>query len=417
MYFLYKFLTYIFYPFSNLYLIIRKIKKKEHSVRYKEKLSKINIKREEGFLVWFHAASVGEGLSILPIIENLTKEEKIKKILITTITLSSAEVLNKKLKENNKIIHQFLPLDVTIYVKKFLDHWKPNLAIFVDSEIWPNLILQIKEKKIPLSLINGRITKKTFFRWKFFSSFAKKIFKSFDLCVAANSESEKYLKILGVNKVNNYGNIKFSIKTSTYSDASTSFFLEKIKNRKVWCAASTHEPEEVFCAKTHLKIKNNYKNVLTIIIPRHVNRINSISKKLSKLNIKFCYYSKLDKINDDTDILLIDVYGETLKFFNISWCVFLGGSLIEHGGQNPIESSKVGCKIYHGPNVDNFTEIYQYLNSLSISTQIETIDELSQCINREFKTPKSNNNEIIKKINNHGNDILNKVIKDLKKYI
>ena len=171
MHFWYKFLTYLFYLFSPIYFFIRKLKKKEHSTRYKEKLSHIKTQRDKGFLLWFHVASVGEGLSILPLVEHFEHDEKIKIILITSITLSSSEVLKKKLQGNKKVIHQFLPLDVPKLVNKFLKHWSPNLSIFIDSEIWPNLIFKIKEKNIPLLLINARITKKTFFRRKFLKNF------------------------------------------------------------------------------------------------------------------------------------------------------------------------------------------------------------------------------------------------------
>ena len=150
MYFWYKLLTYLFYPFAPIYLYFRKLRKKEDLSRYKEKLSKINIPRDDGFLIWFHVASVGEAMSILPLIENCIQEQKINKILITSITLSSGKLLEKKFNQNGKVIHQFLPLDVPILTNKFLKHWKPNLSIFIDSEIWPNLILQINKKNIPL---------------------------------------------------------------------------------------------------------------------------------------------------------------------------------------------------------------------------------------------------------------------------
>ncbi len=175
MYFWYKLLTYLFYPFAPFFLFLRKLKKKEHSIRYKEKLSQINTPRGEGFLIWFHVVSVGEAISILPLIENFEQDEKIKRILITSITVSSAEVLKKKFNKNTKVIHQFLPLDIPKFVKKFLKHWSPNLSIFIDSEIWPNLIFQIKERNIPLLMVNGRISKKTFSKWKSLKNFSKKI--------------------------------------------------------------------------------------------------------------------------------------------------------------------------------------------------------------------------------------------------
>jgi len=204
MYFWYKIFTYLFYPLSKLYLFFRKLKNKEDSTRYIEKLSKINLSRGEGFLIWFHVASVGEAMSVLPLIEKFSKEEKIKKILITSITLSSGKILKKRYNNNTKILHQFLPLDIPIYTKKFLDHWKPNLSIFIDSEIWPNLILDTKRRKIPLILVNARITEKSFLRWKLVINFAKKIFGSFDLCIASNKESEKFLEILGAKNIKNH---------------------------------------------------------------------------------------------------------------------------------------------------------------------------------------------------------------------
>ena len=207
MYLWYKLFTYLLYPFAPVYLYFRKIRKKEDSIRFKEKLSKINILREEGFLIWFHVASVGEAMSILPLVNSFIKDQKINKILITSITLSSGKILEKRFDQNPKVIHQFLPLDVAVLTNKFLEHWKPNLCIFIDSEIWPNLILNISKKKIPLLLVNARITKKSFLRWKFLINFAKKIFGKFDLCIASNKESENFLKILGAKNIKNYGNL------------------------------------------------------------------------------------------------------------------------------------------------------------------------------------------------------------------
>ena len=417
MYFWYRLLTYLFYPLSNFYLILRKINKKEHISRYKEKLSKINIRRDSGFLIWFHVASVGEALSILPLVESLEKEEKIKKILITSITLSSSEVLKKRINEYKKTIHQFLPLDIPIFVNKFLDHWSPNMSIFVDSEIWPNLILQIKKKNIPLILINGRITKKTFNRWNVLKNFSKKIFEKFDLCLVANNETEKYLNILGAKNIKNHGNLKFTNTKLDYEKNLNLTLLNKIKHRKIWCAASTHSTEEIFCAKTHLELKKNYENILTIIIPRHIDRIKKIEGDLSKFNLKIVLYSNLNEIQNNTDVLLVDAYGESLKFFNLSKCVFLGGSLIKHGGQNPIEASRLGCKIFHGPNINNFTEIYDYLKSIDVTIQVRSPDELNQSLVEELRADKPNNNHIMEKIENYGENILNNVIKELKKYI
>ena len=421
MYFWYKLLTYLFYPFAPIYLNFRKLRKKEDLIRYKEKLSKINTSRDNGFLIWFHVASVGEAMSILPLIEGCIEEKKIDKILITSITLSSGKILEKRFRQNEKVIHQFLPLDIPVLTKKFLGHWKPNLSIFIDSEIWPNLILQIEEKKIPLLLINARITEKSFKRWKLIISFAKKIFEKFDLCIASNKESENFLKILGAKNIKNYGNLKFSQTKNNLSNKLDLSLSNKIKNRKIWCAASTHPTEEILCAKSHLKIKKNYNNVLTIIIPRHIDRAEKINAQLSNLNLKVTFYSKLDQMDENTDILIIDSYGESLKFYNISKYVFIGKSLsknlIMNSGQNPIEPAKLGCKIFHGPNVTNFTEIYEYLKTLGVTKKVNNSDELSLSLVEEFKEDKAKNDKIAAKIENYGQNIFNNVIIELKKYI
>lgn len=417
MHFCYKLLTYIFYPILPFYLVIRRLKKKEHPNRYKEKLANINVRRDSGFLVWFHVASVGEGLSILPLIENFEKDEKIQKILITSMTLSSSEVLKKKLSNCKKATHQFLPFDIPILINKFLKHWSPNLAIFIDSEIWPNLIFQIKEKNIPLLLVNGRITKKSFNRWKILNNFSKKIFKKFDLCIASNKESENYLKILGAQNTKYYGNLKFTNSKNNSNNNLDPIFLNKITNRKIWCAASTHPTEELFCAQVHLKLKKNINNILTIIIPRHINRIKEIKKELASLNLKVALYNNLNQMKIDTDVLLVDTYGETSKLFNISQSVFLGGSLIKHGGQNPIEPSRLCSKVFHGPNVENFIEIYDFLKSLDVARQVNTQEDLSQFLVEQFNLKPTNNNQVFEKIDKHGSEILNNVIKEIKIYI
>ena len=421
MHFWYKFFTYLFYPFVPVYLFIRKLSNKEHSTRYKEKMSQINIIRDKGFLIWFHVASVGEAMSILPLIENFEKEKKINKILITTITLSSATVLQKRFNKNTKIIHQFLPLDIPNFVNKFLNHWSPNLSIFIDSEIWPNLILKIKEKNIPLLLINGRITKKSFYRWNLLKNFAKKIFEKFDLCIASNKESENHLQILGSKNIKNYGNLKFAKPQSDSDTKLNSDLLSKIKNRKIWCAASTHPSEELFCAKTHSIIKKKHQNILTIIIPRHINRIEKITEELKKANFKVLLYDNFKEMNDDIDILLINRYGEALKFYQVSKCVFLGKSMVENlkkdSGQNPIEPARLGCTIFHGPNVNNFDEVYEFLKSLGIANKVTSSEELSQSLVEELKKDKEKNEDILKKIENYGSNTLNNVLREIKIYI
>ena len=276
---LYTLVSNLFFFITPIYFRLRILKNKEHSNRFKEKLAITKIKRGNGRIIWFHATSVGEIKSIIPLTEKFLNLNNINKILITTTTLSSAEIVKKKF-NNKKIIHQFLPLDINHIVKKFLNFWNPELAIFVDSEIWPNFIYEIKKKKIKLILINGRITDKTFNKWIRFKSFAYKIFNAFDLCVVSNLKSKKYLKELGSKKIKYYGNLKFS--NLKYDKKNDNWF----KDKNIWCAASTHKGEEIYCANVHLKLQEKIKDLITIIIPRHINRNKEIKNLLSKLNLK-----------------------------------------------------------------------------------------------------------------------------------
>ncbi len=421
MHFCYKLITYFLYPLLPIYLYFRKLNGKEDSVSIKEKLCIINASRNEGFLIWFHVASVGEAMSILPLINNFIDEKKINKILITSITLSSGKILKKKFQNSQKVTHQFLPFDVPILTNKFLKFWKPNLSVFIDSEIWPNLIFQTSKRKIPLLLLNARITKKSYNKWKFLKNFSNKIFGKFDLCIASNKDSETFLKTLGAKNIKNFGNLKFSNVKTSINNKFDSTFLEKIKKRKIWCAASTHSNEEVLCAQSHMIIKKTCDNVLTVIIPRHINRVEKINMELKKLNLKVILSNELNKLDSNTDIILVNSYGETLNFYNISKCVFLGKSLIESlkldSGQNPIEPAALGCTVFHGPNISNFAEIYKYLNELGATRSVANAEELGQSVVEEFKRDKVMSPQIMEKIEKYGQNIFNNVIMELKKYI
>jgi len=413
---LYRLIINVVCFFAPIILRIRIYKQKEDENRYKEKLCIIKKKKPQGKLVWFHAASVGELLSIIPLLEKLEKIKEIKSILLTTNTLSSSKVFEKKIK-SKKIIHQFFPFDKDIFTKKFLSHWLPDLVIFVESEIWPNFIFNIKNRKIPLILLNARITTKTYLRWKKIPNFAKSIFSSFDTCLSQNKETEKYLKNFGVKKIKNLGNLKFSSSSSFSSDKLDRKISKIFQYKKIWCAASTHNGEEVFCGKTHIELKKRLKNVILIIIPRHIHRAKEIVKELKEVNLKICLYTNKSKFNRDTDILLVDTFGETQKFFNISKSVFIGGSLINHGGQNPIEPTRMGCSIYHGPHVNNFKEVYSYLASHNVSKKINTANNLKKFLLKDLSAKEKRSKKLKKRINFMGQSILKNIFLEIKKFI
>ena len=394
---------------SPIIILIRLIKRKESFTRFKEKFvfsSRVKIK---GKLIWFHGASVGELQSIIPLLEKLEKKKNIKQILVTSNTLSSSKIMESI--KSKKIIHQFFPVDTNFFSQKFLDYWKPSLALFVDSEIWPNMAINLHRKKISFGLLNARISKKTFKKWKMLPGFSKKIFSKFSLCLSSNYESKIYLKRLGAKNVKLLGNLKFS--QSENEKLKFDHKLKKfMKTKKVWCASSTHKSEEKFCALVHKEVKKKYNNLLTIIIPRHIERVKKIENELKNLNLKIHLHEPKTKIKKDTDIYIVNSYGQTKSFYNNCKNIFLGGSIIEHGGQNPLEATRYGCNIFHGPNTFNFKEIYDFLKKKKISKKVRNKKDIVILLNKNF-SESSNRNKIQKKLKLIGKKILNKTYNEI----
>ena len=415
---IYNLLIYFIILLSPLIILFRLLKGKEDLSRFKEKFCFFSINNTtKKKLIWFHGASVGELLSIIPLIEKLEKNNSIGKILITSTTLSSSRVLNKY--KFKKTIHQFFPIDSIFFTNKFLNYWKPSMAVFVESEIWPNMIINIKKKDIPLILLNARISSKTFKRWKIFSNFSNFLFKKFDLCLAQSIETKKYLKFLGAKKISFYGNLKFSETKQDNKLFSKEKFSFNFNSRKIWCASSTHPNEEIDCAKIHQNLKKKYNNILTIIIPRHINRTNEIKKKIEELDLVVSLRSSNKQIKKNTDIYLVDTYGETKKFYKYSKIVFLGGSLptsSKKGGQNPIEAARLGATIIHGPNISNFKEVYKLFNKKLISYQTKNALELEALVERLIQKSKNKTNKY-SKIRNIGSNILKKTYSEIVCYI
>jgi len=413
MFLFYRILINLILFLSPIIILIRFLQKKEDPIRFKEKIGFFSKKKLNGKLIWFHGASVGEILSVIPLIEKLEKDKHIRQILITSNTLSSSKILSKlRLK---KTIHQFFPIDTNYNSNKFLNYWDPSIAIFIDSEIWPNMITNIKKKSISLMLINARITKKSFRRWKFFSRSARKLFQNFDICLSSSLESKNYLKSLGVKKNSFIGNLKFTQSEKvidTLNNNTKKFFLTK----KIWCASSTHELEEKICANIHKKLKIKYKNLLTIIIPRHIHRTEKIIKEINELDLKIHLHSSTKKIDKKTDIYLVNSFGQTQSFFKECKVVFLGGSIIEHGGQNPLEAAKYGCQILHGPNVWNFKEIYNLLKTHKVSNKITSSNRLYHKVGQLLGDQK-NSKKLQLKIKNLGSKILNLTLNEINYYM
>jgi len=410
MYFLYRIIFNIVLILSPLIFLVRLLKKKETLTSYKQKICLFSKRRQKGKLIWFHGASVGEVKSVIPMIEKLELNSEFKQILITSNTISSSEIINNlKLK---KTVHQFFPIDANLLSNKFINFWKPSKVIFIDSEIWPNTLQNLNRRKIPVILLNARITKKTFKRWMLFKMFAKKIFSYFSVCYPANQETKNYLKNFNVKKIKFIGNIKYAQSKKEIELTNKDSKKKTKQNRNIWCAASTHYNEEVICGRSHIKLKNKTRNLLTIIIPRHIERSDQIKDDLEKLGLKVIIAKDFKNPSLDTDIMIVKAYGKTKIFFENSPIVFLGGSLINHGGQNPLEATRSGCNIIHGPNIHNFKEIYNFLNKLKISHKVTNEKNLTlKLVDLFNKKNRSNNNYL--KLKSIGSQILKSYYNDI----
>ena len=398
---IYYLISMLLIPFTGLY-IRRRIKlDKEDPNRFRERYGKASVSREEGKLIWIHAASVGESLSILPIINELENTKSINQILLTTGTISAAKIVMNKL--SSKTVHQYLPLDTPLFNARFLTYWKPTYAIFVESEIWPNLILQIKKMKIKLAIINGRMTINSYNKWLRFKRSSELIFKSFDLCLTQNQESSLFYNKLGISNTYYTGNLKFSsekfeVKENAYNE------LKKIfKGRKVFLAASTHLGEEKLISDITNKIREAKQEFIAIIVPRHPNR----RKLLDQMpNSKVVIRSANEQVDKSTDIYLADTFGELGIFYKLADFIFIGGSFVPHGGQNPIEAAYFCNNIFHGRHVENFLEVYEALGHLSITEPVDNSRQLQVKIMKCYDAPPSDEDELMRKINLEASDIL-----------
>ena len=411
MYFFYNILTNLAIIISPIIIIYRIVKGKEDVKRVGEKFC-IYSKKKSNKKVWLHAASVGELMSIVPVIRKLEKNKKIKNILLSTSTTSSAKIFNKlKLKKTS---HIYFPLDNNFIVKRFINYWQPELAIFIDSEIWPNMFRNLHTKDIPIIIMNARITKRSFNKWQIFPNFANQVFSKITLALPQNLETLKYLKLLKVRDIKTAGNLKYYGQKDNH-DYSIRFLKNKFKDFKVWCAASTHFNEEILIGNLHKKLKKKQRKLITIIIPRHVSRIKEIKETLNKIELNCVSHSSNEKIKKNTDIYLVDSYGETSKFYNLTNISFVGGSIIKHGGQNPLEPARLGNYIISGPNVKNFKEIYAFLSKLKMSSITSDILKMENLILKRLnnKTP----NKDIKRIIKIGNDVLEKNLFYINKYL
>jgi 3-deoxy-D-manno-octulosonic-acid transferase len=372
---MYRALTGLAAPFVPLMLAWRTKRGKEEKARLAERSGNSSLPRPPGFLTWFHAASVGEANAALPVIEAMFAERPEAKILLTTGTVTSARLARSRLPKG--AMHQYVPLDRQAYVQRFLSHWQPDLAVFVESEIWPNLVLETKARNIPLILVNGRMSSRSFRRWLKRPGFSKPLFSAFTLVLAQNGPYAERFSSLGSERTVDAGNLKADAPPPPLDLSSHRQLATALSGRPVWLAASTHAGEDDLVALAHLSMKRRHADLLTVIVPRHPERGPDIAKMLEAEGMRVALRSEGKLPDPAIDIYIADTIGELGLFYNLVGVAFVGGSLVPHGGQNPVEAIKLGAAVLTGPHVRNFADSYEELIQSGGCVRVEDAESLA----------------------------------------
>jgi 3-deoxy-D-manno-octulosonic-acid transferase len=369
----YRYLAVAASPLMNLLLSYRLKHGKEHPARLSERRGESKVARPPGPLVWLHGASVGEVTAINPLVERIVAKDF--NVLVTSGTVSSARIAEQRLPPG--VIHQFVPLDSPLFVARFLDHWKPDLALFTESDLWPNLIVMSAERRIPLILVNGRLSERSFNRWRRASTTIAAVLGRFDLCLAQSSVYAARYNDLGAPRVTTTGNLKLDVPEPSAETESLLALQAAIGDRTIIAAASTHAGEETAVVEMHRRLRNSFPRLLTIIAPRHPDRGAGIVEIASAGGLSAALRSHGQMPDAKDDIYVVDTLGELGLVYRLAPIVFVGGSLASHGGQNPVEPIKLGAAILHGPHVWNFAEIYSALDAAGGAEQVSDAGKLA----------------------------------------
>ena len=360
-------------PLTPLMLWRRVRRGKEHRTRVAERRGFARIARPDGPLIWLHAASVGELASVLPLIERIAQRGL--RVLVTTGTVTSSGLAEQRLPRG--VIHQFVPLDVPRFVRRFLDHWRPNLALFVESDLWPNTILEASKRRVPLILINGRMSEGSYRRWIYLRGTIVDLLGRFDICLAGTQADAERLGALGAPRVVAAGNLKLDVPAPPADAAELAALQEAIAGRPLITAASTHPGEESAVIDAYRRLRADFPGLLALIAPRHPERGAGVAALAAAAGLKTALRSHGALPDPATEIYVADTMGELGLIYRLSPLVFMGGSLVRHGGQNPIEPAKLGAAILHGPHVWNFVEIYAALDEAGGAAQVDQVEQLA----------------------------------------
>jgi 3-deoxy-D-manno-octulosonic-acid transferase len=381
----YRALTTLAAPLIRLYLRRRMLAGKEDAARFEERLGRPGRARPDDPLAWLHAASVGEAQSALLLLERLLAERPWLHVIVTTGTVTSAEFLASRLPE--RAFHQYVPVDRLPWVRRFLDHWRPDLALWMESELWPNLVRETQMRGVPMILLNGRMSARSFAGWQRAPSLVRPLLDGFTLCFAqSHAEAERFGK-LGAGPVRCIGNLKLAAHALAADELALAEMRRAVGERPVWLAASTHPGEERIVAAVHARLTAERPSLLTILVPRHPSRGAEIAREVEDAGVTVARRGAGEIPSEGTGIYLADTMGELGLFYRVAPIAFMGGSLVPHGGQNLVEPARIGCAVLHGPHMWNFREVVDEMTALGALVEVEDADSLAAGVARLLGDP------------------------------
>ena len=375
---LYRAITTLGAPLIQVYLGRRIKAGKEDPHRFNERLGIAALPRPEGALIWLHGASVGEAMSLLALIDRLRLAVPDASILVTTGTVTSARLLAERLPAG--VVHQYVPVDRLGYVRRFLNHWRPDLTLWAESEFWPNLIVETAAGGNPLVLVNGRISASSFKGWSRAPKFIARLLGGFALCLGQTQGDAERLRALGAPGARSIGNLKFAAAPLPANEDHLAAMRSAAADRPVWLAASTWAGEETIAWQVHRDLAKRHPGLLTIIVPRHPGRGPEIAQELAQQGAKVKRRSAGVLPDAGTEVYIADTMGELGLFFTLAPVVFMGKSLTAEGGQNLLEPARLDCAILHGPRMSNFQDMSERMTAAGASLSIDDAAGLSNAV-------------------------------------
>ena len=384
--FFYRLLTWTLAPLAVGYLKQRCKRGKEDPLRLDERQGIPSEARPCGPLVWIHAASVGEVTAMLGLIERLLQSRPQLELLVTTGTVTSAGLLRHRLPARAR--HQFVPADLPHWVARFLEHWRPDLALWVESELWPNLVLETHDHGVPMVLVNGRLSARSYKQWRMWPTLISPVLGAFNLCLAQDEEQAERFRSLGARNVVAVGDLKSAAAALPVDHSELLQLRRWTGSRPVWLAASTHAGEEEIAARAHRRLTAKYPGLLTIVVPRHPARGDTIEAMLAAEGLSVARRARREPVTSGTEVYLADTMGELGLFYRLAGIAFIGGSLVAKGGHNPFEAARLGCAVVHGPDMSNCAGMAAALSAGGAAEAVADPEALAQAVSALLADPR-----------------------------